>query len=318
VAVEFNQDTLKPTYRLLYGRPGTSQTLLIAERLGLKKEVLDGARGYQDEVQGQLEELMGRLERLHHDLECQRAEAGRAREQAILQQERLRRAAEEIRARKKRIMDKVEEDGKRIIHSLDTRLREVLKKAEEENAAPSALKGEVKRIQADFRGHFPAERPRAGGGEFSEGDWVEVIPLGKEGVVLGLSSDPARAEVSVGGIRVKAPLEELRFISRGTATEKQEKRPVAYHASVESSGTAVRGELNVIGLRVEEALPQVDKFLDDALMQDYDRVHIIHGVGSGRLREAIQGHLKGHQWVRGFRGGDFNEGGQAVTIVELR
>jgi len=62
----------------------------------------------------------------------------------------------------------------------------------------------------------------------------------------------------------------------------------------------------------------VDKFLDDALMQEYDRVHIIHGIGSGRLREAIQGHLKGHRWVRMFRGGELNEGGLAVTVVELR
>jgi DNA mismatch repair protein MutS2 len=77
-------------------------------------------------------------------------------------------------------------------------------------------------------------------------------------------------------------------------------------------------ELNVIGLRVDEALPKVDKFLDDALIREYDRVHIIHGVGSGKLREAIQSHLKGHRWVKGFRGAGLNEGGSAITIVELR
>ena len=318
VAVEFDQDTLQPTYRLLYGRPGTSQTLLIAERLGLAKEILAGARGYQDEVHGQLEELMGRLEHLHHDLEVERAETSRSRERAAREHERVRHAAEEIRARKKRIIDKAEEDGKRIIHTLEARLREVLKKAEEGKGAPSAFKGEVKRIQADFKGHFIHERPRAGGGELSEGDWVEVISLGKEGVVVGLSPDLARAEISLGGIRVKAPLEELRLISHGTETGRQGRQAVAYHASVATSERAMYGELNVIGLRVEEALPQVDKFLDDALMQEYDRVHIIHGIGSGRLREAIQGHLKGHQWVRGFRGGELNEGGLAVTVVELR
>ena len=318
VAVEFDQDTLQPTYRLLYGRPGTSQTLLIAERLGLAKEILAGARRYQDEVHGQLEELMGRLEHLHHDLEVKRTEASRARERAAQEHERVRRAAEEIRTRKKRIIDKAEEDGKRIIHTLEARLREVLKKAEEGKGTPSALKGEAKRVEADFKGNFVHERPRAGGGEFTEGDWVEVIPLGKEGVVVGLSPDLARAEISLGGIRVKAPLEELRFISHGTETGSQDRQAVSYHASVATSERAMYGELNVIGLRVEEALPQVDKFLDDALMQEYDRVHIIHGIGSGRLREAIQGHLKGHRWVRMFRGGELNEGGLAVTVVELR
>ena len=74
----------------------------------------------------------------------------------------------------------------------------------------------------------------------------------------------------------------------------------------------------MIGLRVDEALPRVDKFLDDALVREYDRVHIVHGIGSGKLREAIQDHLKGHRWVKAFREGGFKEGGLAVTVVELR
>ena len=123
--------------------------------------------------------------------------------------------------------------------------------------------------------------------------------------------------MSIGGIRVKAPLEELRFVSHGAAPEhKEEKAPL--HVVLESAGGVIHEELNVIGLRVDEALPKVDKFLDDALVREYGRVHIIHGIGSGKLREAIQGHLKDHRWVKGFREGEINEGGPAITIVELR
>jgi DNA mismatch repair protein MutS2 len=316
VAVEFDQDTLKPTYRLLYGRPGTSQTFLIAQRLGLKKEVLDGAHGYQDEVHGQLEELMGELERLHHELERERTAAFRAQEEAVQHRDRLRRAAEVIRKKKQGILARTEEDGKRIIHSLEVRLRQVLKKAEEKQEGAPALKGEAKRIKDEFMGRFPKERRRGGGGgEFSKGDRVEVVSLGKEGVVVELFNNPSCAEVSFGGIRIKAPLVELRPVSH---TEEETQQPVAYHCSLETSDSAIHGELNVIGCRVDEALPQVDKFLDDALVHEYDRVHIIHGVGSGKLKEAIQGHLKGHQWVKNFRAGELNEGGLAVTIVELR
>ncbi|MBN1255385.1 MAG: endonuclease MutS2 [Deltaproteobacteria bacterium] len=316
VAVEFDQKTLKPTYRLLYGRPGTSQTFLIAQRLGLKKEILDDAHGYQDEVHGQLEELMGKLERLHHELEGERAAAVRAQEEAVQHRDRLCRAAEVIREKKQGILARTEEDGKKIIHALEVRLRQVLKKAEENQEGASVLKGEAKRIKDDFMGRFPQERRRGGGdGEFFKGDRVEVVSLGKEGIVVGLFNDPPRAEVSCGGIRVKAPLAELRPVSH---TEEETQQPIAYHCSLETSGSAIHGELNVIGCRVDEALPQVDKFLDDALVHEYDRVQIIHGVGSGKLREAIQGHLKGHQWVRNFRAGELNEGGPAVTIVELR
>ncbi len=317
VAVEFNQETLKPSYRLLYGRPGTSQTFLIAQRLGLKKEVLDGARGYQDEGHGRLEDLIGELERLHRDVEEERAAALRTKAQALKHRERLHRAAEEIKKRKQRILERTEQDGKRIISSLEARLKEILKRAAEGKERAPALKGDAKRIKADFMGHFPKEKRRGGDGKIHQGDWVEVITLGKEGVVLELSHDPDRAEVSVGGIRIKAPCEELRFVSRGSETRPKGEK-ASLHCTLESSGGAVHRELNVIGLRVDEALPQVDKFLDDALRQEYDRIHIIHGIGSGKLREAIQGHLKGHRWVKEFRGGELNEGGLAVTVVELR
>jgi DNA mismatch repair protein MutS2 len=317
VAVEFDEETLKPTYRLLYGRPGTSQTLLIAQRLGLKKEVLDGARGYQDEVHGHLEELMGELERLHHDLERERAEVMRTKAEALKHRERMARAADEIKQRKARIIERTEEEGRRIIGSLEARLKEVLKKAEEGKGQASALKGDAKRIRADFIGHFPKEKPRGGEGEIHQGDQVEVVTLGKEGLVVGLSVDPVRAEVAIGGIRIKAPLEELRFVSRVSETGRSQEK-TALPCTLESSDGAVLRELNVIGLRVDEALPKVDKFLDDALIREYDRVHIIHGVGSGKLREAIQSHLKGHRWVKGFRGAGLNEGGSAITIVELR
>jgi DNA mismatch repair protein MutS2 len=165
VAVEFDEETLKPTYRLLYGRPGTSQTLLIAQRLGLKKEVLDGARGYQDEVHGHLEELMGELERLHRDLEKERVEVTRTKADALKHRERLARAADELKQKKTKIIERTEEEGRRIIGSLETRFKEVLKKAEEGKGQASALKGDAKRIKADFMEHFPKEKRRGGEGK---------------------------------------------------------------------------------------------------------------------------------------------------------
>jgi DNA mismatch repair protein MutS2 len=317
VAVEFNEETLKPTYRLLYGRPGTSQTLLIAQRLGLKKEVLNGARGYQDEVHGHLEELMGELERLHRDLERERVEVMRTKAEALKHRERLVQAADEIKKRKTRIIERTEEEGRRLISSLESHLKEVWKKAEEGKGPASALKGDTKRLKADFMGHFPKEKRRGGEDKILKGDQVEVVTLGKEGLVVGLSDDPVRAEVAIGGIRIKAPLQELRRVSRGTETGHTPEKAVL-PCTLESPDGAILRELNVIGLRVDEALPKVDKFLDDALIREYDRVHIIHGVGSGKLRSAIQTHLKGHRWVKGFRGAELNEGGSAITIVELR
>ncbi|RLB08092.1 MAG: hypothetical protein DRG50_00900 [Deltaproteobacteria bacterium] len=315
VAVEFDQETLKPTYRLLYGRGGTSQTFLIAERLGLKEEVLDRARGHHEGVQGELEYLMGELEDLHRDLERERVEVARIKEETMQERERLCQAAQKIQHRRKKIIERTEEEGKRIIHSLEVRLKEVLKKAEEKKQKAPELKGEFKRIKEDFWSHFPKRKRRGGGEEIKEGDRVEVIELGKVGVVVELSHNPPRAEISVGGMRVKAPLDGLRLVS--LTHEASQQRVVNYHLALESIDASSHGELNVIGLRVDEALPKVDKFLDDALLRGWGKVHIIHGIGSGRLREAIQGHLKGHKWVKGFRTGELNEGGLGVTVVKL-
>lgn len=315
VAVEFDQETLKPTYRLLYGRPGTSQTFLIAERLGLKGEILDRARGYQEGVQGELEHLMGELERLHRNLEGEKEMVVLVKEEVLQHRDRLCRAAEETQKRRKRIIQRTEEEGKRVIRSLEERFREVLKKAEESQERIPELKGEVKRIREDLRTHFPKGRRRGGGDKIQKGDRVEVINLGREGVVTEISHVPPRAEISMSGLRVKAPLEELRFVSRGEETGQE---GVGYHLALEPLDASAHGDLNVIGLRVDEALPKVDKFLDDALVRGWEKAHIIHGIGSGKLREAIQGHLKGHRWVKGFRGGELTEGGPGVTIVELR
>jgi DNA mismatch repair protein MutS2 len=317
VAVEFDQETLKPTYRLHYGRPGTSQTFLIAERLGLEGEILDKAKGYQEEIQGKMEHIVGELEILYQDIQMERAEMIREKEEMLQEREQLRHAAKDFQERRRRIIQKTEEEGKRIVSSLETRLKEVVKKVEERKKEVSAAKGEFKHVvKEDFKRHFPTNKGRRKGREeIKEGDWVEVLSLGKEGMVVGLFQNPPRAEVSIGGMRINAPLEGLRFVSREEGTRQDE---VAYQLVMDSADVPAFGELNVVGLRADEALPKVDKFLDDALLRGWETVHIIHGIGSGRLKEVIQGHLTGHRWVKEFRGGELNEGGLGVTVVELR
>ena len=317
VAVEFDQETLQPTYRLLYGVPGTSHTFLIAEKLGLKQEVFDRFRGYQDRIDVKLDQLIAELGHLRHSLHSQQAEAEQVLQDVSKERERLREAIGEIQGKKREILKRAEEEGKRVISSLQGRLKEVLRKAEVKKEEVAELKGEFKRIvKEDFTGRFPNRRSRGGTEAIEIGDRVRVMNLGgKEGVVEELSHDSGKADVSIGGVRVKANLDDLQFVSR----EIDGKEPgVSYHLSLQASDEPPYGELNVVGFRVGEALPKVDKFLDDAMLRGWERIHIIHGIGSGRLREAIRGHLGEHRWVKAFRGGDVNEGGAGITVVELR
>lgn len=316
VAVGFDEEGLRPTYQLIYGVPGTSLTLQVAQRLGLRGEVLERARCYQSEVQRDLEGLMEELVRLHHRLQREREDARCLREEALRQRERLARAAEQIKERKAKIFAQVEAQGREMIRSLEQRLKEVLRQAQQGEGKPAALKGEVKRIGGEFTAHFPRAQRQCGGGDIRVGDRVEVFNLAKEGVVLDIA-DPQRVEVSIGDIRVKTTLEGLRLVSRGKVAQ-QEGSDRGFPFIREGGGEDPLRELNVVGLRVADALPKVDKFLDDALLRDYEQVQIIHGIGSGRLREAIQEHLKGHRWVKGFRVGGPEEGGGGITIVQLR
>lgn len=137
---------------------------------------------------------------------------------------------------------------------------------------------------------------------------MEVASLGRRGRVVEL--DHQRAEVLVGAMRVKVPLQELR------ESEPEREKGVALVAlDVEGKGVQ---ELNVVGLRVEEALPRVEKLIDEAILRGWDHVQIVHGIGSGRLRKAIREHLKGMPWVKGLKSAPLEQGGGGVTIVELK
>jgi DNA mismatch repair protein MutS2 len=318
VAVEFDRDTLRPTYRLLYGVPGTSQTFLIAERLGLDAGIVDRAKTYQQGTQGRVDDLIDELGELTTDLERSKEETEKVRTEAYKERETLQRKVRELQEKREQVLKKTEEEGKRIITSLQTRLKRILKRAEIESDRAATLKGEFARIaKEEFSGRLARKRRSRHDEAVAVGDRVEVLSLGKEGVVTALSKDPSRTSITVGGMRVNASRKDLRLI----ATEARERDPgegLYYRVTRHPSSETDRGEINVVGLRVEEAIPKVDKFIDDAILNGWEHVQIIHGIGTGRLREAIQGYLQGHQGVKDVKTAGLEDGGGAITVVSLR
>ncbi|RLA95964.1 MAG: hypothetical protein DRG69_02210, partial [Deltaproteobacteria bacterium] len=198
--------------------------------------------------------------------------------------------------------------GKRRLRELEERLREVLREAERRPERGGQLRGEMRRAREEFLRAFPKRRSYARPAEVRVGDWVEIASLGRRGRVVELGHE--RAEVLVGAMRVKVPLEELR------ESEPEGGKEVAL-VGLEAEGRGVQ-ELNVVGLRVEEALPKVEKLIDEAILRGWDQVQIVHGIGSGRLRRAIREHLKGMPWVKELKSAPLERGGGGVTIVELK
>ena len=310
-AVEFDPETMAPTFRLLYGQAGRSWTFPIAERWGMPEGVICRAKAYQAEIedpqQGVLEELGEIKARFERELE----EARALKEEARRRERRLREILEGIKAKRREILRRIEERGRRRLSELEERLRKLIREASLHPERAAAIKGEVRRIKEAFS--TSPLLPRTSGRsltEVREGDWVRVRGLGRSGEVLRVGTD-GRVEVLVGSIKVKVSRGELEAASREEAT-RDEGRVV-----LEAEGMGSR-ELNVVGLRVQEALSKVDKLIDEALIHGWDEVQIVHGIGTGRLRKAIRDHLKEIPWIKGLKSAPLDKGGGGVTIVELK
>ncbi|MGI8785060.1 MAG: endonuclease MutS2 [Acidobacteriota bacterium] len=315
-SVEFDDETLRPTFRLLLGTAGSSSGLEIAERLGLPARLVSRARELIDErtLQGDqfLSELRMQLQ--------QAAEKNRA---ADSQAEQLRRQQEQMR--RDALAQQMQQEDE-AIRRLTRRLRELeesflkeargsLRKAEDRLLAAQLRREQERKTQflkEKFLHEIQTGKPhQTESPELKAGDRVTIVSLRQQGKILELSAE--RAVVEVSGKRLSVPAADVE------PTGPAEKKPAFLPENVRlhRTGEETSAELNVVGCTVEEALERADKFLDQAVLSRHDSVRIIHGFGTGKLRRALADFLKGHPHVGSHRIADADHGGGGVTIVEL-
>ncbi|HOB28921.1 MAG: endonuclease MutS2 [Dethiobacteria bacterium] len=319
-AMEFDQETLAPTYRLLQGIPGSSNALAIAEKLGLSPAVLAEAKSYLSRGHEEVETVITSLVRQQQRLARESCEASREREKAAALRYELEQDREKLRARQEEILKEARDEARILLRrakstsdSLIRELRrlqaeggdEVIPKAEEARRSLQQLRRE---IETELE---PEEAPALPAAELAVGKTVFVQSLQQKGEVLSLADD--QALVQVGTIRVHLPQSELR---------RWEERPAPSGSPPRSSYTVqkeseIRPEINLQGKTVEEAIPLVDKLLDDALWAGLGQVTLIHGKGTGRLKEGLRDYLRAHPLVKSMRSGVAGEGGSGVTVVIL-
>ncbi|MFQ6057691.1 MAG: endonuclease MutS2 [Anaerolineae bacterium] len=320
--VEFDVETLSPTYELTIGLPGRSNALAIASRLGLSPALIERARKWFTSSELEVESLLA-------EIKAAREEAVAAREAAQAAQREAERAERELKER---------------LAALEGERREVLNQARRQAQEELAeVRRELSRIRAEMRRAAavegalaqaaerveelveevkplapPPKPPPVGIEELQVGDSVWVAGLGREGQVLALLED--EAEVQIGAFRARVPLGELELKEQisdrrhQTAEGREGLTSGIWHLI---SDREVGLELNLRGLRAEEALPRLDKYLDKAYLAGLPKVRIVHGKGTGTLRRLVREVLEKHPLVASFRPGDRYEGGDGVTIVEL-
>ncbi|HZW82220.1 MAG TPA: endonuclease MutS2, partial [Candidatus Deferrimicrobium sp.] len=322
-SVEFDIATLRPTYRLLIGTPGRSNAFEIAGRLGLNEEVVNLARGYLTEREVQVADLLQNLEETQRATEDDREEAAKVRSEleslrAKLEDERLQQANREraIIERASReateIVKKAKQEAEEIISGLKELMHEEKGKFHRANEAREKLK----KIGQEAGDMAVKNQPIAPGQPLTKvkpGQQVDIPKFKQKGYVLSEPNANSEVLVQIGIMKMYLKLEELRFV----AEPKKEVHSTGAGKLAKGKTEEITREVDLRGLTVDEALYQVDKYLDDAMLTGLAQVNLIHGKGTGALRSAITDYLNGHPHVKSFRLGQHGEGGYGVTVVEL-
>ena len=341
VAVEFDPRSLRPTYRLIYGSIGQSNAIALAKAFGFPADVVAAAEATLAGGDSRAAALLRDIERARRAATSELRRAERLRQRAAQAARAAEKTEAELREKRSAILARAREEAARTIAAAEAEMRRVLDdlkaRAAEAAVAPHVVagaKGALRHAKARLAEALrpetageaapaPAEREEG----LAPGDRVRVASLGREGELVSIDAEAGQAEVAFGALKLRVPLEGLTRLGGrprpgaakgwdgGQAAPRRERPSV----TIDAEGRKVEParEVNVIGLRVDEALPVVDKSLDDAILAGFSRVAIIHGTGTGRLRAAIREFLKTHRSVRSVTGGDPAHGGAGVTFVDL-
>ncbi len=326
-SVEFDIQTLQPTYKLLIGRPGRSNAFEIALRLGLAELVVQQARGFLTEEQVQVADLIRELEKSRLLAEQERAEAEKIRREAEQYREQFIRQVETIRRRKGEIISRAVTESREMVKKAGSeadRLLEELRATMKEQTLHSREQSIVnarqrfKQLQSNLDTQEPDDVPRYPtemATDVKPGEEVFIPKYGQQGVVLEAPGQDDQVQVQVGMIRMTIARQELRRAAVEGAVRPQR---TGVGQLVRQKARDISPRLDMRGMRVDEGLAEVEKYLDDACVAGLPMVQLVHGKGTGALRAAVQNLLKEHRRVKNYRLGEQGEGGSGVTVVELK
>ena len=323
---EFDVSTLRPTYRLLIGVPGKSNAFAISKRLGMPEGIVERAKTLVSEESTAFEEVVSRLEDSRRQMENERRDA----EQYRIDAERMIREAEAVRERAEKdakneverarqeaatLVQKTRQQAQALLDELDALRRE--KQAELSAEQKARLKAGIRDLEKasdpvhEKRMDEEYVLPRP----LRVGDNVLIYDIDKAATVLELPKTGDMVLVQAGIVKTRVSMKNLRLTDK-----KAKEKKLGGHRNVTkvAETTSVRNEIDVRGMNVEEAILEVDAFIDHALLRNLNQLTIIHGKGTGVLRSGIQQHLKRHRAVKSFRLGVYGEGESGVTVVELK
>jgi len=326
---EFDVETLRPTYRLLVGVPGRSNAFAISSRLGLDDEVVERAKGLIDRDDLRLESIIESLEQARSEAEKEREMANRLRSELLAAQNSVKAKIDELELERQKQAERAKAEAMRIVDNARVQTNKLLSELEEMkkhlNASNSSdmvararrqVKSSLNHMQDDAdpiisRSTEEYVLPRP----LKVGDDVIIYDINKSAVVLSVDEASNTAMVQAGIIKTKVGIDNLRLSEKKEKAPKRERAVRGVASRVERTATT---EVDLRGMASDEAIMELDKYIDNAVMCGIPSITIIHGKGTGVLRKNVQQHLRTHKNIRTFRLGVFGEGENGVTIAELK
>jgi DNA mismatch repair protein MutS2 len=320
-SVEFDIETLRPTYRLSIGIPGKSNAFEISEKLGLSTDLIQNAKELLSKNDIRFEDVIANAEYHRSIAQKERDIAESARQETVKLRDEAERLRDEIENKRNENIRRAKDDAKRILESARREAETVLadlKTMRKNASAPDAEAIALRKRLNDGIDSLSEELSKRAESRHQApktvriGEHVEIVHLKTKGTVQTLPNAKGEVEIQAGILKVKAHLSQLRVL---------ESKPEKHSSVSAKTGALTRSvplELDVRGQAVDEALPEIDSYLDEATLAGMHEVNIIHGKGTGVLRAGIQRHLKSHMNVKSYRLGVYGEGEDGVTVVTLK
>ncbi|MCI9230594.1 MAG: endonuclease MutS2 [Lachnospiraceae bacterium] len=336
---EFNVETLQPTYRLLIGIPGKSNAFAISAKLGLSEEIIDAAREQIGKEDKTFEDVIADLEQSRITIEKEQLEIARHKESIRLLQEQLQQKNDKIDQAKDRILREANEKAREILQEAKELADITIRDFHKAGAGADIRELEKKRQKVRDKISEKNDHLSVGGSlslngglkapekkaidpkKLKKGDAVKIVSMGLTGTVSTLPDAKGALFVQCGIIRTHTNVKDLIYVQEETVTTPKLQRSGGGDRSGKmkmSKTMSISTEINLLGKTVDEALALLDKYLDDAYLAHLPSVRVVHGKGTGALRNAVHGHLKRLKYVKEYRLGEYGEGDSGVTIVTFK
>ena len=331
---EFSVETLQPTYRLLIGIPGKSNAFAISSKLGLPEDIIEAAREQIGREDKTFEDVISDLEQSRITIEKEQLEVARHKERIRALQEQLQQKNDKIDQAKDRILREANEKAREILQEAKEVADETIRDFNKAGAGADIKELEKKRQKVRDKINEKNERLSVGGNslkapekktidpkKLKKGDTVKIVSMGLKGTVSTLPDAKGGLFVQCGIIRTRTNVKDLVYAEEEAVSTPPLKRSSSGSGSGKikmSKSLSVSTEINLLGKTVDEALSVLDKYLDDAYLAHLPSVRVVHGKGTGALRNAVHGHLKRLKYVQEYRLGEYGEGDSGVTIVTFK